>query len=53
MERSGVGALAAEEIPAFAARYGEAAGGRRIKGRLLHPGPPDEAVGERWPWPLR
>jgi acyl-ACP thioesterase len=38
---------------AFAALYGEAAGGRRIKGRLLHPGPPEEGTAERWPWPLR
>jgi acyl-ACP thioesterase len=32
--------------------YGAAAGGRRIKARLLHPGPP-VAPSERWPWPLR
>ena len=35
------------------ALYGDAAGGRRVKGRLLHPGPPDEEPHERWPWPLR
>ena len=38
---------------AFADRYGEAAGGRRVKGRLLHPGPPGAGSLERWPWPLR
>jgi acyl-ACP thioesterase len=40
---------------AFEGLYGEAAGGRRIKGRLLHPGPPAPAPGtaERWPWHLR
>jgi acyl-ACP thioesterase len=37
----------------FAALYSEAAGGRRIKGRLLHPGPPAEGPSERWPWRLR
>jgi acyl-ACP thioesterase len=37
----------------FAALYGEAAGGRRIKGRLLHAGPPASGPAERWPWRLR
>jgi acyl-ACP thioesterase len=36
----------------FAELYGAAAGGRRIKARLLHGGPPAAPV-ERWPWPLR
>src|SRR5215213_5530252 len=35
----------------FHARYGESAGGRRVRGRLVHDAPPDDA---RWrPWPLR
>jgi acyl-ACP thioesterase len=38
---------------AFLALYGEAAGGRRVKGRLLHPGPPPSGPAERWPWRLR
>ncbi len=37
----------------FFALYGEAAAGRRIKGRLLHAGPPAGGAGERWPWRLR
>lgn len=37
---------------AFAAIYGEAAGGRRIKARLTHAPVPDGAV-DRAPWPLR
>src|SRR5215212_5196623 len=33
----------------FHARYGESAGGRRVRGRLVHHAPPDDA---RWrPWP--
>lgn len=36
---------------AFLARYGEAAGGRRMKARLEHPDPP--AGARRQPWPLR
>ncbi|MBW3557862.1 MAG: hypothetical protein KY454_13095 [Actinobacteria bacterium] len=35
----------------FHEAYGEAAGGRRVSGRLLHPQPGDEA--RRRPWPLR
>lgn len=35
----------------FLARYGEAAGGRRMKARLEHPDPP--ATARRQPWPLR
>jgi acyl-ACP thioesterase len=35
----------------FHARYGESAGGRRVRGRLLHPMPPDDASVR--PWPLR
>jgi len=35
----------------FHDRYGESAGGRRVRGRLLHPTPPGDAS---WrPWPLR
>jgi acyl-ACP thioesterase len=35
----------------FHQRYGESAGGRRVRGRLLHAAPPDDAP---WrPWPLR
>jgi acyl-ACP thioesterase len=35
----------------FHERYGESAGGRRVRGRLLHGAPPADA---RWrPWPLR
>jgi len=36
----------------FASLYGDAAGGRRIKARLVHDGLPDDGV-ERAPWPLR
>jgi acyl-ACP thioesterase len=35
----------------FDAIYGEASGGRRVKARLEHPGPPDGAA--RVPWALR
>jgi acyl-ACP thioesterase len=35
----------------FLATYAEAAAGRTIKARLLHPAPPAEATGR--PWPLR
>ena len=38
--------------PGFEALYGAAAGGRRVKARLLHGNPPAEPT-ERWPWPLR
>jgi acyl-ACP thioesterase len=35
----------------FYARYGESAGGRKVRGRLLHDAPPTSAS---WrPWPLR
>jgi acyl-ACP thioesterase len=35
----------------FHERYGESAGGRRVRGRLMHGAAPDDA---RWrPWPLR
>ena len=35
----------------FHERYGESAGGRRVRGRLVHAAPPDDAA---WrPWPLR
>jgi acyl-ACP thioesterase len=35
----------------FHERYGESAGGRRVRGRLVHAAPPDDSV---WrPWPLR
>jgi acyl-ACP thioesterase len=37
--------------PLFAARYGEAAGGRRVSSRLTLPAPPPDA--ERRPWPVR
>ena len=36
---------------AFQARYGPAAGGRRVSARLSHPGPPAAEAGR--PWPLR
>lgn len=36
---------------AFFAVYGEAAGDRRVKARLCHPGPPPGAP--RWPWFFR
>ena len=35
----------------FHDRYGESAGGRRVRGRLLHDAPPAEAASR--PWPLR
>jgi acyl-ACP thioesterase len=35
----------------FHDRYGESAGGRRVRGRLLHDSPPADAT--RRPWPLR
>jgi acyl-ACP thioesterase len=35
----------------FHDRYGESAGGRRVRGRLLHGAPPADA--SRRPWPLR
>src|SRR5688572_18174715 len=35
----------------FEALYGEASGGRKVKARLLHPGPPEGASSR--PWPLR
>jgi acyl-ACP thioesterase len=35
----------------FAALYGEASGGRRIKARLAHADPPDGVAAE--PWPMR
>lgn len=35
----------------FHDRYGESAGGRRVRGRLLHDAPPQDAA--RRPWPLR
>lgn len=35
----------------FHEAYGEAAGGRRVSGRLHHPAPPEAA--RRRPWPLR
>jgi acyl-ACP thioesterase len=39
-------------IPAgFDEIYGEAAAGRRVKARLLHPDPPPDA--DRRPWPIR
>jgi acyl-ACP thioesterase len=33
----------------FHERYGESAGGRRVRGRLLHDAPPDDAAWRRWP----
>jgi acyl-ACP thioesterase len=39
-------------VPGFEALYGAAAGGRRVKARLLHGNPP-ATPSERWPWPLR
>lgn len=36
---------------AFAERYAEAAAGRRVKARLVHPDPPADLAPE--PWPLR
>jgi acyl-ACP thioesterase len=35
----------------FHDRYGESAGGRRVRGRLVHDTPPDDATWQ--PWPLR
>jgi len=41
-----------KRVPAgFEALYGEAAGGRRVKARLVHPDPP--ATAARRAWPLR
>lgn len=37
--------------PAFMELFGEAAGGRTVRARLLHPPPPPSAT--RQPWPLR
>ncbi len=37
--------------PQFFALYGEAAGGREVRARLSHPGPPAGAAAR--PWPLR
>lgn len=37
--------------PGFDERYGEAAGGRLVKARLVHPAPPTQA--ERRPWVVR
>ena len=33
----------------FHDRYGESAGGRRVRGRLLHDAPPDDATWRSWP----
>jgi acyl-ACP thioesterase len=37
--------------PQFLDLYGEAAGGRTLRARLVHPDPPEGAIGR--PWPLR
>ncbi|KAA0235602.1 MAG: hypothetical protein JJLCMIEE_00512 [Acidimicrobiales bacterium] len=35
-------------VPQFVDLYAEAAGGRRVKGRLMHPSPPADSTRRRW-----